>query len=92
VTEIYARAGEPITFSLTAGGCAQNTCPMDKEDLALCSQARSFTPTENADYVATIMKEGQTCDIHLYRIEAQGKRHVPVPEPSLVVTQCPPAN
>lgn len=88
VAEMYVRAGEPITFSLSAGGCGKNLCPIDDQQRSICSQARSFVPKENVDYVATILKQGDTCDIHLFRIEPKGKRHVVVPEPSEIASPC----
>lgn len=88
MTELYARAGEPITFTLTAGGCAQGMCPMDATEKSLCHQTRTFVPDEGVDYVATILRKGAACDIQLFRIVPRAKQSGIVLAPSEVVSQC----
>lgn len=92
ITEIYARAGEPITFTLAAGGCGSNWCPVDKIEKEICVQSRSFTPDANTDYVATIRRQGAACDIELYRVVERGSDHAVVPEDSAVASECTQSN
>lgn len=85
VTEIYVRAGEPFTFRLVAGGCSKAGCPVDKWS---CDATRSFVPADGEDYVATIVRRGQSCPIELYRIAAQGNSYVLVPQVSSAAGDC----
>lgn len=85
ITEIYARAGEPIAFTLTAGGCGQNFCPQDR---SLCHQTRTFVPAENTDYVATIWRQAGACEIHVFQIKSRGKGYIAEPQASEVAAAC----
>lgn len=88
MTEIYAQGDEPITFTLTAGGCGQYSCPLDKIEKATCTQSRTFIPEASVDYVASIRRIGASCDIQLFRIVMRGQHSGVVPEDSEVASQC----
>ncbi|AYO96173.1 hypothetical protein [Xanthomonas axonopodis] len=71
VTETQVKAGEPLTLSLSAAGCMGNRCVVNAP---LCTVSRSFVPEAGQDYVATLLLQGQECEVEMFRIVTQQGR------------------
>ncbi|MBO9737543.1 hypothetical protein J7432_00550 [Xanthomonas axonopodis pv. begoniae] len=89
VTETQVKAGEPITLSLSAGGCMDNRCVMNAP---LCTVSRSFVPETGQDYVATILLHGQECEVEMFRIVTQQGRTRLMAEQTTAASRCPVSN
>ncbi len=89
MTETQVKAGEPITLSLSAGGCMDNRCVMNAP---LCTVSRSFVPETGQDYVATILSYGQECEVEMFRIVTQQGRTRLMAEQTMAASRCPVSN
>ncbi|WP_080960619.1 hypothetical protein [Xanthomonas arboricola] len=89
VTETHVRSGEPITLSLSAGGCTDNRCVLNTP---LCTVSRSFVPATGQDYVATILSRGPECEVEISRIVTQQGRTRLMAEQTAAASRCPSSN
>ncbi|APO97034.1 hypothetical protein [Xanthomonas vesicatoria] len=89
VTEAHLRAGEPITLSLSAGGCMDNRCSLNTP---LCTVSRSFVPQAGQDYVATIFSRGPECEVEVSRIVIQQGRTRLMAEQTSPASRCGASN
>ncbi|MDH4907407.1 hypothetical protein [Xanthomonas euvesicatoria] len=89
VTETQVKAGEPLTLSLSAGGCMDNRCVVNAP---LCTVSRSFVPEAGQDYVATLLLQGQQCEVEMFRIVTQQGRTRLMAEQTVAASRCPVSN
>lgn len=89
VTEAHLRAGEPITLSLSAGGCMDNRCSVNTP---LCTASRSIVPQASQDYVATILSRGPECEVDVSRIVIQQGRTRLTAEQTSPASRCAASN
>lgn len=91
-TEIYARAGEPITMEFSVGG--SESCPVTAPGhycvpAKLCRQSRAFVPEAGKDYEALFTGGNTACHVEIVEIKVVADSYQRTIVPSQEALDCP---